>query len=49
MQNKEYRCKKFGNSFEVNNVITREEALERNIALHPIRCPRCGSPDIVEK
>lgn len=49
MQNKEYRCKNCGNSFEIKGVITREEALEKKIALQPIRCPKCGSQDIIEK
>ncbi len=48
MRTKTYKCKHCGAVFDVKNVITREEALEKRTGLAPIRCPKCGSEDVIE-
>lgn len=42
---KKYICRNCGCKFE-EDVISREEAKERRVSLHPVKCPKCGSIDV---
>ena len=47
MKRKTYRCSNCGNVFEVENVMTREEANEKRLQLRAIACPKCGSQNVL--
>lgn len=49
MKKKDYKCMQCGHEFEVEKVMSREEAIEKRLQLVPIRCPRCQSANVREK
>jgi DNA-directed RNA polymerase subunit RPC12/RpoP len=49
MKKQVYRCTQCGHIFEVENVMTTDEAREQQMRLIEIRCPRCQSTQIKER
>ena len=45
MRKQKFICRKCGERFVVE-IIDREEAQEKRVQIHPVRCPRCRSQEV---